>query len=116
MHPTHWLIYAQAASRASTPPLAIPFAIVQKEIRHKLAEHRAWTELLRYTPGIRYYHVTYEQLTDVAACVEIKILRRVRAESSRRPPRHRRVACSMAWRCRFLTARRSQHDRVIAEK
>ena len=27
---------------------------------------------------------------DVCACVEIKILRRVRAESSRRPPRHRR--------------------------
>ena len=36
----------------------------------------------------------------VAACVEIKISRRVRAESSRRPPRHRRDACSMAWRCR----------------
>ncbi len=33
-------------------------------------------------------------------CVEIRILRRVRAESSRRPPRHRRDACSMAWRCR----------------
>ena len=49
-------------------------------------------------------------------CVEIKILRRVRAESSRRPPRHRRDACSMAWRCRFLTARRSQDGRVIAEK
>ena len=31
-----------------------------------------------------------------------------RAESSRRPPRHRRDACSMAWQCRFLTARRSQ--------
>ena len=31
-------------------------------------------------------------------------LRRVRAESSRRPPRHRCDACSMAWRCRFLTA------------
>ena len=30
-------------------------------------------------------------------CVEIKILRRVRAESSRRPPCHRRDACSMAW-------------------
>ena len=28
-------------------------------------------------------------------CVEIKILRRVRAESSRRPPRHRRDACSI---------------------
>ena len=38
-----------------------------------------------------------------ATCVEIKILRRVRAESSRRPPRHRRDACSMGWRCWFLT-------------
>ena len=32
-------------------------------------------------------------------------LRRVRAESSPRPPRHRRDACSMAWRCRFFTTR-----------
>ena len=39
-----------------------------------------------------------------------------RSESSRRPPRHRRDACSMAWRCRFLTARPSQDGRVIAEK
>jgi len=31
-------------------------------------------------------------------------------------PRHRRDACSMAWRCRFLTARRSQDGRVIAKK
>ena len=51
-----------------------------------------------------------------STCVEIKILRHVRAESSRRPPRHRRDACSMAWRCRFLTARRSQHGHVITEK
>ena len=43
-------------------------------------------------------------------------LRRVRAESSRRPPHHRRDACSIAWRCPFLTARRSQHGRVITEK
>ena len=43
---------------------------------------------------------------DVRVCVEIKILRHVCAESSRRPPRHRRAACSMAWRCRFLIARR----------
>ena len=43
-------------------------------------------------------------------------LRRLRAKSSRRPPRHRRDACSMAWRCRFLTARPSQDGRVIAEK
>ena len=29
---------------------------------------------------------------------------------------HRRGACSMAWRCRFLTARPSQDGRVITEK
>jgi hypothetical protein len=52
----------------------------------------------------------------VCTCVEIKILRRVRAESSRRPPRHRRDACSTAWWCSFLTARPSQHGRSIAEK
>ena len=34
----------------------------------------------------------------VDGCVEIKILRRVRAESPHRPPRHRRDTCSMAWR------------------
>jgi hypothetical protein len=39
-----------------------------------------------------------------------------RAESPRRPPRHRRDACSMAWRCRFLAARPSQRGHVIAEK
>ena len=43
----------------------------------------------------------------VSSCVEIKILLCVR---------HRRDACSMAWRCRFLTARRSQHGRTIAAK
>ena len=57
-----------------------------------------------------------EKRDQVVACVEIKILRRVRAESSRRPPRLRRDACSMAWRCRFLTARRNQRGHVIAEK
>ena len=58
--------------------------------------------------SIGEYSVAWRVAT-VALCVEIKILRRV-------PPRHRRDACSMAWRCRFLTARRSQHGRVIAEK
>ena len=53
---------------------------------------------------------------EFVAWAEIKISRRLRAESSRRPPRHRRDACSMAWRCRFLTARPSQDGRVIAEK
>ena len=53
---------------------------------------------------------------EVGACVEIRILRRVRPESPRRPPRHRRDACLMAWRCRVLTARWSQRAHVIAEK
>ena len=52
----------------------------------------------------------------VVHCVEIKVLLRVRAESSRRPPRHRRDACSRAWRCRFLAARPSQDGSAIAEK
>ena len=36
--------------------------------------------------------------TMVLPCVQIKILQRVLAESSRCPPRHRRNACSMASR------------------
>ena len=43
----------------------------------------------------------------VGPCVEIKFTER----SLRRPPRHRRDACSMAWRCRFLTARRAARPR-----
>ena len=39
-----------------------------------------------------------------------------RFESSRRPPRHRRDARSMAWRCRFLAARPSQDSRAIAAR
>ena len=40
-------------------------------------------------------------------------LRRVRPESPRQPPRHRRDACSMAWRCRILTARPNQDGLCI---
>ena len=54
-------------------------------------------------------------LVNVAVCVEIKVLRRVRAESSRLPPRHRRDACSMAWRCRFLTARRNRAPDALVD-
>ena len=54
--------------------------------------------------------------TASVTCVKIKILRRVRAESSRRPHRHRRDACLTAWRCEFLAARPSQDGRVVAEK
>jgi hypothetical protein len=52
--------------------------------------------------------VALKKMSLVGICVEIKNSRRVRAESPRRPPRHRRAACSMAWRCRFLAARPSQ--------
>ena len=55
-------------------------------------------------------NLTAQRLDHVGACVEIKILRSV----SLRPPRHRRDACTMAWRCRFLTARQSQDG--LAEK
>ena len=48
----------------------------------------------------------------VKDCVEIKFY----GAESRRPPRHRSDACSMAWRCRFIAARPSQDGRVIAEK
>ena len=61
-------------------------------------------------------HPDCTSLYFVGICVEIKILRRVRAESSRRPPRHRRDACSIAWWCSFLTARSSQDGCAIAEK
>ena len=62
---------------------------------------------LLYTTKQPYGPLDLLALPWVNACVEIKILRRVRAESSRRPPRHRR---------RFLAARPSQHGRAIAEK
>ena len=58
----------------------------------------------------------HPERAQVPACVEIKVLRHVRAGSPRRPPRHRRDACSMAWWSSFLTARRSQRGHVIAEK
>jgi hypothetical protein len=51
----------------------------------------------------------------VLASVWKSNLRRFRPESTRRPSRHRRDACSMAWRCRIFTARRSQRGHVIAE-
>jgi hypothetical protein len=59
--------------------------------------------------------VVFSDATDVLACVEIKILRRVLVASSSTPST-RRDACSTAWWCSFLTARPSQHGRAIAEK
>ena len=67
----------------------------------------------------RYGHQSLEALSSLLpqiACVEIKLSLRVSATAESWPPRHRRDACSMAWRCRFLTARPSQDGRAIAEK
>ena len=58
----------------------------------------------------------YGGIFSVLGGVEIKFLRRVRAASSRRPPRHLHDTCSMAWRCRFLIARRGQDSRAIAAR
>ena len=76
-----------------------------------------FAELLKLGVALAWCFKAYQENDrEVVNTVEIKILRRVRAESSRPPPRHRRDACSMAWRYRFLTARPSQDGRVIAEK
>ena len=50
---------------------------------------------------------TEMEATLAELCVEIKILRSVHATDA---------TCSIAWRCRFLTARPSQDGRAIAEK
>ena len=66
---------------------------------------------------IRIFEVVEDPVADRTLLAVWKSnLRRARPESPRRPPRHRRDACSMAWRCRLLTARPSQDGRVIAEK
>ena len=91
----------------------------------ELALHRKWPNLQQpdqkrdYVAKLRQLSFNLkknsELRSDVNSCAEINILRRVRAESSRRPPRHRRDACSIAWWCSFLTARPNQDGRVIAE-
>ena len=76
-----------------------------------------FAELMKLGVALAWCFKAYQENDrEVVNTVEIKILRRVRAESSRPPPRHRRDACSTAWRCEFLTARPSQDGRVIAEK
>ena len=77
---------------ASPISVALPDGGNRQNLRLALEKGFPWTRV---------------RLESGAVLCGIKILRRVRAESSRRPPRHRRDACSMAWRCRFLTVRPS---------
>ena len=88
----------EAAEQKRAPPT------LEEQLEHEKARAAALEDELKAARG--------ETEAWVRACVEIKILRRVRAESSLRPPRHRRDACSMAWRCQFLIARRAERQRT----
>jgi len=56
-----------SAVRASTPMFDMPFATLDKAIKAKMTENLEWTKRLKYAPNLRYYHVSYEQLTGRAA-------------------------------------------------
>ena len=98
VHPTHWLISTQlrrswpaaAARRAERAGLSRSAQLVVD-----LGEHAGQPWRRRRGP-----RCSPRGRRGRGTCAEIKILRRVRAESPRRPPRHRRDACLMAWRCR----------------
>ena len=86
--------------------LLVLFAAARAELRVPSAPTDA---LLEIVGGDSVEVAWAPPLSDGGAAV------RSRAESKiLRPPRHRRDACSMAWPCRFLTARRSQRGQVIA--
>ena len=83
---------------------------LRKTMRKTQTQRAATTSPTSKLRTTRWKSRTMQQLANGRRCVEIKILWRVRPESSRRPPRHRRGACSMALRCRFLAARPSQQS------
>ena len=87
--------------------------VCQSEWGEVQVEHPKAMKNPRVTRRIPYAH---RGVPFACAAVHESTCRGAVAESSRPPPRHRRDACSMAWRCRFLTARPSPDGRVIAEK
>ena len=129
---------AEAAPPATTATLAAALAVLGEVRRPRVREMRRRARLVddvglapqddrdaalaralllrQQVDAVLESNINIAPEVEQPACAEIKILRRVRDEPSRRPPRHRRDACSMVWRCRFLTARPSQHGRVVAEK
>jgi len=68
---------------------------------------RRWSKDQRW-PMLIFLHGAGD---GVWASAYIKLSRRVPATAESWPPRHRREASSMAWRC-GLSARCSQHDRL----
>ena len=103
--------YSGAAGRASRPD-----SVAASRLDHRSASESLRVRALGAADGADLPNgALNERALAVMACVEIKILRRVRAESSRCPPRHRHNACSIAWWYSFLTARSSPDGRAIAE-
>ena len=125
---------AEAAPAATTATLAAALAVLGEVRRPRVREVRRRARLVddvglapqddrdaalaralllrQQVDAVLESNINIAPEVEQPACAEIKILRRVRDEPSRRPPRHRRDACSMVWRCRFLTARwRQQRPR-----
>ena len=97
-----WTAVVGRAEELAARPKAIEkfrkaLALAKKNATEVWPDERPWLEQEDLDALVK-------KADDAGACVEIKISRHARAESSRRPPRHRRDACSMACRCGSLTA------------
>jgi LPS sulfotransferase NodH len=55
------------ARRKATPPLNVPFENLASDIRRRMSLNAQWAARLKYSAGVRYYHVAYEQLTGPAS-------------------------------------------------
>mmetsp|Transcript_1292 Transcript_1292/g.2745 ORF Transcript_1292/g.2745 Transcript_1292/m.2745 type:complete len:255 (-) Transcript_1292:8-772(-) len=56
-----------ARLRESTPLLNISFDRLKNDIEEMIATHIEWKTRLRYAPGVRYFHIGYEQLVGPVA-------------------------------------------------
>ena len=88
--------------------LLVLFAAAHAELRVPSAPTDA---LLEIVGGDSVEVAWAPPLSDGGAAVQSRVAIKIL-----RPPRHRRDACSMAWPCRFATARRGPRGRAIAEK
>ena len=80
-----------------------------KLMKQRSQRHMLRTAKISSSRALKALHRNFSvRNTGRRPCINQKCLRAA--------PCHRRDACSTAWRCRFLTARRSQDARVIAEK
>ena len=94
-------------------------ALKRAEAGAKAARYRMWKDRRRHVAGISSSVASMVQRWSVQADAGRKRDRLLDIYTSCtvwKSIRHRRDACSMAWRCRFITARRSQRGHVITEK